>query len=124
MGLIELAKHSVWELVSQIFPVTKKSGGVLIIINSKQLSSDVHNLHFKIENFLSVLNLMEEDCFMGNINSRMVIILSVFTSLIESIYALNRVVISAYTCLPNGAEFSTSWVHQALKTYFCKAQKL
>ena len=67
-GIIERANHSQCEYVSQIFPVPKKSGGLRIILNLKPLNLDIVYKHFKMENLNTVLNLVEQDCFMASID--------------------------------------------------------
>ena len=67
-GIIEKSTHSSGEFIGKIFPVSKKSGCVGIILNLKPLNGDVAYHLFKMERLKSVLNLIEKDCFMASID--------------------------------------------------------
>ena len=67
-GIIEKAVHSSEEFICNIFPRPKRSGGVRIILNLKLLNVDVEYIHFKMENLKSVLQLMDDNCFMASID--------------------------------------------------------
>ena len=63
-GIIERATHSSGEFTGQNFPLSKKYGGIRIILNLKPLNEDVA-YHFKMESLNSVINLTEKILFHG-----------------------------------------------------------
>ena len=124
-GIIEHANHSPGEFVSQIFPVPKKSGGVRIILNLKPLNEDIHYEHFKMENFQSVLELIEKNCYMASIDLK------------DAYYSVNidpsnrkylRFIwnnsLYQFTCLPNGLSSAPRWYTKLLKPVFSQLRNL
>jgi hypothetical protein len=67
-GIIQEAEHELGEFISQIFPRTKKSGKTRIILNLSKLNSVIRYEKFKLDSIKTVLNLVQQNCFMGSID--------------------------------------------------------
>ena len=52
------------EFVSPIFTVPKPDGGIRLILNLKELNTNVKYFHFKMETVKTVLQNITECCFM------------------------------------------------------------
>lgn len=119
LGIIEYASHSRGEFVNQIFPVPKRSGGIRIILNLKPLNGDIVYKHFKMENFATVLELIEKNCYMASIDLQ------------DAYYSVNidksdrkylrftwKNSLYQFTCLPNGLASAPRWYTKLLKPVF------
>lgn len=56
------------QFLSPVFVLPKPDGSYRMILNLKKLNEFVDSEHFKLENFKTVLNLMEKDCFMTSLD--------------------------------------------------------
>lgn len=68
LGIIKFCDLPSGEFISQIVPVPKLSGEIRIILNLKPLNEHIHFEQFKLENFNSVLNLVESNCYIASID--------------------------------------------------------
>ena len=118
-GIIERANHSQGEYVSQIFPVPKKTGGLRIILNLKPLNLDIVYKHFKMENLNTVLNLVEQDCFMASIDLQDAYYsVNINTRYRKCLRFLWNGQLFQFTCLPNGLSSAPRWFTKLLKPVF------
>ena len=69
-GVIEKCQHEPGEVISPIFLREKSDGGFRMILNLKHLNEDVVYRHFKMETLLSIINLVDKDCFMTKVDIR------------------------------------------------------
>lgn len=110
LGIIEKADHSYGEFVSQIFSVPKRNGGLRIILNLKPLNCDIQYHHFKMENLNSVLNLINEHCFMASIDLKDAYYsVNIHESFRKYLRFLWNDQLFQFTCLPNGLTSAPRW---------------
>lgn len=125
LGIIEETEHCDGEFVNQIFPTPKKSGGVRIILNLKPLNVDIAYEHFKMENFLSVLKLIEQNCFMSSIDLRDAYYsVNIHHSYRKYLRFIWNSKLYQFTCLPNGLTSAPRWFTKLLKPIFAYLRSL
>ena len=121
LGIIEKTDHSAGEFVNQIFPISKKNGGIRIILNLKLLNVDLQYKHFKMENLNSALCLMKKNCFMTSIDLKDAYY---SVNIHESCRKFLRFVwndqLFQFTCLPNGLSSAPRWYTKLMKPIFSK----
>jgi len=123
-GIILEVIHCTGEFVSQIFPRSKKNGGVRIILNLKHLNQFVEYEHFKMENLNTVLGLIEKNCLMASID------------LEDAYYSVNvnendrkylrfiwKSKLYEFTCLPNGLTSAPRIFTKILKPLFSNLRR-
>ena len=119
LGIIEKADHSLDEFVGQIFPTPKKSGGLRIILNLKPLNIDVQYQHFKMENFSTVLNLIEENCYMSSIDLKDAYYsVNIHESFRKYLRFIWNNQLYQFTCLPNGLSSAPRLYTKLMKPIF------
>lgn len=60
--------HEQNECISTLFTRPKKDGRKRMILNLKNLNENIQYEHFKMESIQSVIDLMEENCFMASVD--------------------------------------------------------
>lgn len=70
IGAIRYIKSDVGQFLSPIFAVPKPNGTFRLIINLKSLNEYFEPCHFKMEDYRSVCNLLQEICYMAVIDLR------------------------------------------------------
>lgn len=68
IGAIEQCKHKKGEFLSPYFLVTKPNGDFRFVLNLKSLNKFVDTVHFKLENFKNVKDLLSPNVFMCTID--------------------------------------------------------
>ena len=120
-GIIEKAVHSSEEFICNIFPRPKRSGGVRIILNLKPLNVDVEYIHFKMENLKSVLQLMDDNCFMASIDLKDAYYsVNIHESFRKYLRFFWEGQLYQFTCLPNGLTSAPRCFTKLLKPVFSK----
>ena len=118
-GVIEETTHPEGEFLSSIFVRQKKDDSYRMILNLKDLNDNIETKHFKMDTFLSAVNLVKQNCYMACVDLR------------DAYYALP---ISAefrkylrfewqgklyqYTCLPNGLSSAPRYFTKILKPVY------
>ena len=69
-GVIEVTQHCRGEFISPIFIRAKKDGSHRMILNLKDLNTNVECHHFKMETLQSAIALMRPGCYMASIDLR------------------------------------------------------
>ena len=64
-NIIETTDHTPYEVISNIFIRPKKDGGHRLILNLKGLNQFVTYHHFKMETLLSIVRLVQKNCYMA-----------------------------------------------------------
>ena len=67
-NVLRACNHTPGEFISPIFTVSKKDGGVRLILNLKKFNSFVENYHFKMDNINTILELITPNCWMAVID--------------------------------------------------------
>ncbi|MEW8548535.1 MAG: reverse transcriptase domain-containing protein [Candidatus Thiodiazotropha sp.] len=70
MKVIKEVEHHPNEFISPIFLVPKKNGEYRMILNLKELNTNIVYHHFKMETFESVLKLVKPNCFFASVDIR------------------------------------------------------
>lgn len=68
IGAISVAETCEGQFISNVFVVPKSTGGYRLVINLKKLNEYLISPHFKMEDFRSVCNIMEEESYMATID--------------------------------------------------------
>ena len=101
--MLRACKHTPGEFISPIFTVSKKDGGVRLILNLKRLNSFIENYHFKMDNINTILELITPNCWMAVIDLKdayySVPVHSKFQKYLRFIY---KGQLYEYTVFPNG----------------------
>ncbi|KAJ8917897.1 hypothetical protein NQ315_002589 [Exocentrus adspersus] len=63
-GVISLCVHRKGEFLSSYFLVEKITGGYRFVLNLKSLNKFVETMHFKLENFKTVKDIIVQNCYM------------------------------------------------------------
>ena len=66
-GIIVESSHEDDEIISPIF-IRPKPDGCRLILNLKETNTYLEKIHFKMETFQSILNLIRPDCYMCSID--------------------------------------------------------
>ena len=67
-GVIEETSHPEGEFISNIFVRKKKDNTYMMILNLKDLNYSVERKHFKMDTFLSAVNLVKQNCYMASVD--------------------------------------------------------
>lgn len=67
-GVIQSSTHEPGEFISNIFTRPKKDGSFRMILNLKDLNTNLTYHHFKMDTFLSASKLVTKHCFMASID--------------------------------------------------------
>ncbi len=67
-GIIKKCEKSEPEYISRIFTRPKSDGSLRLILNLKNLNQYVSYHHFKMDTLATVMNLMEQGCYMASID--------------------------------------------------------
>ena len=70
MKVIKEVEHHPNEFISPIFLVPKKNGEYRLILNLKELNTNIVYHHFKMETFESALKLVKPNCFFASVDIR------------------------------------------------------
>jgi len=102
-GVIEETTHSEGEFISRIFVRKKKDNTYRMILNLKDLNYNIEKKHFKMDTFLSAVNLVKQNCYMASVDLRD----AYYTIPISIKYRKYlrfewQGKLYQYTCLPNG----------------------
>ena len=108
-GVIEETTHLEGEFVSSIIVRKKKDNTHRMILNLKDLNYSVERKHFKMDAFLSAVNLVKQNCYMVSVDLRD----AYYTIPISVRYRKYlrfewQGKLYQYTCLPNGLS-SVPW---------------
>ena len=68
-GVIIFSKHEINEFISPIFLVRKDNDSFRLILNLRALNENMPYIHFKMDTFASVVNLLRPGCFMCSVDS-------------------------------------------------------
>lgn len=68
IGAIEQCKHKKGEFLSPYFLVTKPNGDFRFVLNLKSLNKFVDTVHFKLEHFKNVKDLLSRNVFMCTVD--------------------------------------------------------
>ena len=68
LSIIERTSHEVDEFISNIFTRPKKDGGHRVILNLKKLNEDITYHHFKMDTFMSAIQMITPGCYMASID--------------------------------------------------------
>ena len=124
LGIVEKTTHSQGEFISNIFPRPKKSGGVRIILNLKPLNIDIEYQHFKMENFKTVVNLIEENCYMASIDLQDAYYsVNICESDKKFLRFLWNGQLYQFSCLPNGLTSAPRWFTKLMKPIFSELRR-
>ena len=66
--IVNVTDYVSGQIVSDIFPHPKKDGTYRLILNLREFNEIVEYHHFKMDSLVSVLRLMEPNCFMASID--------------------------------------------------------
>ena len=69
-GVIEETTHLEGEFISSIFVRKKKDNTYRMILNLKDLNYNIEKKHFKMDTFLSAVNLVKQNCYMASVDLR------------------------------------------------------
>ena len=69
-GVIEETTHLKGEFLSSIFVRKKKDDSYRMILNLKDLNYSIEKKHFKMDTFLSAVNLVKQNCYMASVDLR------------------------------------------------------
>ena len=69
-SVIEPTGHSQGEIISVVFVRIKKDNGHRMILDLKDLNQYSNKLHFKMDTFHTIINLVEKDCFRASIDMK------------------------------------------------------
>ena len=102
-GVIEETTHLEGEFISSIFVRKKKDNTYRMILNLKDLNYNIEKKHFKMDTFLSAVNLVKQNCYMASVDLRD----AYYTIPISIKYRKYlrfewQGKLYQYTCLPNG----------------------
>ena len=64
---MEDTKHCPGDYISSIFTRSKKNVDIRIIPNLKELNKHIKYMHFKMNSFEKIIELVTPDCFMASI---------------------------------------------------------
>ena len=67
-GVISISKHEINEFISPIFLVPKDNDSFRMILNLRALNENMPFIHFKMDTFASVVNLLRPGCFMCSVD--------------------------------------------------------
>lgn len=67
-GAIDECEPVHGQFLSKIFTLPKADGSFRLILNVKELNEYINTTHFKMENYKTVINLMENGCYMSKID--------------------------------------------------------
>ena len=67
-GVISVSKHEINEFISPIFLVPKDDDSFRMILNLRALNENMPYIHFKMDTFASVVNLLRPGCFMCSVD--------------------------------------------------------
>jgi len=103
IGAIKEAKPSCPQFVSKIFAVPKSDGSYRLILNLKQLNTFIESEHFKMEDYRTVCNMLEDGMFLASIDLKDAYHL-IPVHLDHQVYLrfVWRGKLYQYTCLPFG----------------------
>ena len=118
-GVIEQTTHLEGEFISTIFVRKKKDNTYRKILNLKDLNYSVEKKHFKMDTFLSAVNLVKQNCYMGSVDLRD----AYYTIPISVKYRKYlrfewQGKLYQYTCLPNGLSSAPQSFTKILKPVY------
>ena len=123
-GIIERAEHSPGEFISNIFTRDKSDGGLRVILDLTELNKYIVYRHFKMDTFLSALDLVYPECYMASIDWK-----DAYFSV--PIKTEDRKFLRFYwgsqllqfTCLPNGLASAPRIFSKITKVFFAELRK-
>ena len=67
-GVLSVSKHEINEFISPIFLVPKDDDSFRMILNLRALNENMPYIHFKMDTFANVVNLLRPGCFMCSVD--------------------------------------------------------
>ena len=102
-GVIEETSHLEGEYISSIFVRKKKDNTYRMILNLKDLNQNIEKKHFKMDTFLSAVNLVKQNCYMASVDLRdAYYTIPISTKYRKYLRFERQGKLYQYTCLPNG----------------------
>ena len=102
-GVIEETTHLEGEFLSSIFVRKKKDDSYRMILNLKDLNYSIEKKHFKMDTFLSAVNLVKQNCYMASVDLRdAYYTIPISTEFRKYLRFEWQGKLYQYTCLPNG----------------------
>lgn len=102
-GVIEVTQHCRGEFISPIFIRSKKDGSHRMILNLKDLNTNVEYHHFQMETLQSAIALMRPGCHMASIDLRdAYYCVPIDTDYKKYLKFYWKGILYQFTCLPNG----------------------
>ena len=103
MGAIEIVKPEPGQFISNVFVVPKQDKTFRLVFNLKNLNQFVEEFHFKLEDYRTVCNLIEQDCFMCVVDQENAYhVLPIIEAHRKYLRFIWNNIIYQYTCLPFG----------------------
>ena len=118
-GVIEETTHLEGEFLSSIFVRKKKDDSYRMILNLKDLNYNIEKKHFKMDTFLSAVNLVKQNCYMASVDLRdayyTIPISAEFRKYLRFEWQGK---LYQYTCLPNGLSSAPRYFTKILKPVY------
>ena len=123
-GVIEHSQQEEGKYISTVFLRPKKNGSYRVILNLKNLNTDVAYHHFRMDTLESCINLMSQGCYMASLD---------LTDAYYSVHVAqccqkylkfrfgNK--LYKYTCLPNGLSSGPGIFTKLMKPVFSKLRQ-
>jgi hypothetical protein len=123
-NIIETARHSNGEFISNIFTRDKKDGGIWIILDLTELNKCIQYHHFKMDTFQTALDLIFPNCYMATVDWKdayfSVPVRAEDRKFLRFIW--NKTLFQ-FTCLPNGLASTPRIFTKITKVFFATLRK-
>ena len=118
-GVIEETTHLEGEFLSSILVRKKKDDSYRMILNLKDLNYSIEKKHFKMDTFLSAVNLVKQNCYMASVDLRdayyTIAISAEFRKYLRFEWQGK---LYQYTCLPNRLSSAPRYFTKILKPVY------
>lgn len=102
-GAIVSCQPKTGQVISPFFLIEKPNGKKRFVLNLKRLNKFIKNDHFKMEDWRTVIKLMQKDCFMSSIDLKdAYFLIPIHTSSRKYLRFSFNNILYEFTCLPFG----------------------